>query len=316
MIRLRMKKVLSLFLLMTILTGVVQYSGTAVASAAKSDFTIVRGVLTKYNGSAPTVTIPNTVTAIGDYAFKEHTEMTAVKIPNTVTSIGKYAFQECSSLKKIVIPDSVESIGIYAFDQCRDLKKVTLSNKLTSIGVHTFSECESLMQITIPDDVTSIGNYAFSDCTELKDITISSSVKSVGKYAFDGCSGLTINGYTDSYIQTYAEKNKIPFKSIGNGTLTLDTRSLVFAPRSTYTIGANLVGSNVYVRAASNNGKVVKVTKISNKTFQLTALKAGKSDIVFTVYKKNKPIASTSVKVEAKFKAETRGNSSRKTIKF
>ena len=72
------------------------------------------------------------------------------------------------------------------------------------IGRATFSGCSSLTAITIPDSVWIIESYAFSDCDNL-----------------------TIYGYTDSYAETYAKENDIPFVSLGNITTTETTTTTI-----------------------------------------------------------------------------------------
>nr|WP_319490022.1 leucine-rich repeat domain-containing protein [uncultured Caproiciproducens sp.] len=309
-------KILSLISLFTILFGMVQI-GSAAPVAASTDFMITNGVLTKYYGSKNCVTIPSTVKSIGEEAFNECTDMIEIIIPNSVTAIGRYAFEQCSGLKKVTIPNSVTSIGNYAFDQCTSLKSVTLSNNLKSIGIKTFNGCTSLTKITIPDNVTSIEKYAFEECTSLKSATISSSVKSIGLDAFDGCDDLTISGYQNTPIQTYAKKNGISFKSIGVGSLTLDTKNYTIAPKSSYTIGAKLVGTGLTLKVNSSKSTIAKVVKVNSKEYKVTGLKVGTTYINFNVYDKSgKQLAHASVKIVVKRGVTSKGSSATQVAKF
>ena len=310
------RKILSLLLLFTMLFSIMQL-GCATSVAASTDFIITNGVLTKYNGSRNCVTIPSTVTSIGEQAFNECTDMTEIAIPNTVTAIGRYAFEQCSGLTKIIIPDSVTSIGNYAFDQCTSLKSVTISNNLKSIGISTFNECTSLTKIIIPDKVTSIGNYAFEGCTSLKSATISSSVKSIGRGAFYDCDNLTISGYQNTEIQTYATKNSISFKSLGLGTLTLDTKNCTITPKSSYTIGAKLIGTGLALKTYSSASTVAKEVKVSSTEYKVTGLKVGTTYIMFNVYDKSgKQLAHTSVKIAVKRGVASTGSPIMQIAKF
>ena len=311
-------RTLSLFLLFTIVFSVVSLGNAAPAAAASTDFTITNGVLTKYNGSKNRVTIPSTVKSIGERAFEECTDIIEIIIPKSVTSIGRYAFEQCSGLTKITIPDSVTTIGNYAFDQCTGLKSVTISNNVKAIGIGTFNECDSLTKITIPDSVTTIGKQAFNGCTSLKSATISSSVKTIGLEAFEDCDELTISGYKNTAIQTYADKNRINFKSIGLGTFTLDTKTYTMTPRSSYTIGAKLVGGNgLTVKAYSSKNTVAKVTRVSSKEYKVTSLKVGTANIMFDIYdKNNKKLAHTYVKITVKRGINPSGSASKQVVKF
>jgi hypothetical protein len=311
------RKILSLFLLLAMLFSMTQLVSVPASADANTDFTVVNGVLTRYNGSKDRVAIPSTVTSIGELAFNECTDILEIAIPSSVTSIGRYAFEECSGLTKITIPDSVTAIGNYAFDQCTSLKSAVISNNVKSIGVRTFNECSNLTKITVPDSVTSIGNYAFADCTSLTSATISGSVKSIGLGAFDDCDKVTISGYTNTAIQTYASKNDITFKSLGTGTFTLDTKSYVIAPKNSYTIGAKLVGTSLTVKAYSSNSTVAKVTKVSGTEYKVTALKVGTTYIMFDIYDKTgKKLGHASVKITAKRGTASSGNSSKQVVKF
>ena len=184
------------------------------------------------------ITIPDSVTGIGNEAFSNCVSLTEILFGDNVTNIGAYAFSGCASLAGITIPNSVEQIGNYAFQNCTGLADVTLSNRMTYIGQYLFQDCKALTGITLPNSVTGIEKYAFSGCTSLVEITIPENVTGIGSYAFrsctglqaalimnaavnigsaafSGCDSLTIWGYTGSTSEQYAEKNNIPFETLG-----------------------------------------------------------------------------------------------------
>ena len=138
-------------------------AGSMIAQAAGGDFTIVDGVLTKYNGSGGDVVIPDGVTGIGEEAFEACISLTSVTIPNSVTSIGEKTFSDCTSLTSVTIPNSVTSIGWGAFEYCSSLTSVTIPNSVTSIGESAFEYCSSLTSVTIPSSVTKMGLDAFDN---------------------------------------------------------------------------------------------------------------------------------------------------------
>ena len=162
------------------------------------------------------IDIPSSVTSIGDYAFYECWSLTSINVPSSVTSIGKGVFYY-SGLTSINIPGSVTSIGSKAFWGCRSLTSINVSEGVNSIRDYAFRGCENLTSITIPSSVTSIGEGAFWGCRSLTSINIPSSVTSIGEGVFSGSDNLTIYGEDNSYAQTYAEVNNIPFSIISGG---------------------------------------------------------------------------------------------------
>ena len=77
-----------------------------------------------------------------------------------------------------------------------------------------FIRCYNLESVTIPDSVKSIGGSAFM-YSSLKSAVVPYSVTEIGNNAFKVYSGLTIYGYANTYAQTYAVQNNIPFTVIG-----------------------------------------------------------------------------------------------------
>ena len=226
---------------------------------AEGDVVIPEGV-TAISGEAfagsydlTSVTIPDSVTSIGDGAFMSCAELKDITIPESVTSIGKYAFSGTAWLKakrqenplvivnhilvdgrassgNITVPFSVTSIAPGGFSGCTNLTGITIPDHITSIGEHTFSGCTGLTEFTVPDSVTSIGYRAFFECGSLTNVRIPDRVTSIGEQAFYGCPDLTIIGFSGSFAEQYAEKNKIPFRplrtKIWNSDVTL--RETVF----------------------------------------------------------------------------------------
>jgi uncharacterized repeat protein (TIGR02543 family) len=196
--------------------------------------------------SLTNIGIPEGVTSIGDYAFYWCESLTSISIPEGVIRIGNGAFEHCSSLTSIMIPAGVMRIEDCTFWNCSSLTSVTISEGVASIGDSAFEECSSLTSVTIPTSVMSIGYGAFGWCESLTSISIQEGVTSIGDYAFQYCSGLTsvtipesvtsigsntflyydvengdyrnlpiiIQGYTDSYAETYAEENEFAFEEI------------------------------------------------------------------------------------------------------
>ena len=129
------------------------------------------------------------VTSIGDCAFAGLSELTSVNLPETVTIINPLAFSDCTSLSSITMPDSITFMGSQSFYRCINLTSVVIPENMREIG----------------------GSGAFAICNNLTNIIIPKSVTSIGYNTFEGCSKLTIYGEPDSYAQSYANENGIPF---------------------------------------------------------------------------------------------------------
>ena len=187
------------------------------------------------------VTIPEGVKAIGDEAFRYCSSLTSVTFPGSVTVIGGWAFDDTPWLAAqheadplvivngiliddttcegdVTIPEGVTTIGGLAFQSCTSLTSIVIPESVTVIGKAAFAGCKSLASLTIPESVTSIGDYAFSGCESLASLTIPKSVTEIGDDAFSNCPDLTLSVYKDSYAQTYAEENSIPYVLIDEST--------------------------------------------------------------------------------------------------
>ncbi|QHQ59504.1 leucine-rich repeat protein [Anaerocolumna sedimenticola] len=268
------------------LEGVTTIEGNAFAltpwldkkRSEENPFVIINGNLIDGKNCKGDVVIPDTVHTIVGNTFEGNQEMTSVSIPDSVKSIGAAAFVDCSNLITVKMSNSVESIGLGAFENCIRLKNIRLSNSLKQIEEMAFNNCKKLTNITIPDSLSKIDPYAFVNCVSLKYVTISNKVTSVDSYgnkAFFKCPNLTFYGQDKSYIQSYANKNKIPFKKI-----TIAATNKTLAVGETYRLNLNSMAKCTW---KSSNNSIASV----NYYGQITAKKKGKATITATLYGKN-----------------------------
>ncbi len=231
---------------------------------------------------------------IGGSAFANAGSLTKITMSSNITSIGSSAFEKCKSLTEVAIPSSVLSIGHYVFSECKSLEKVELSSKLEEMGSAIF-EGTGISSITIPKTVTTMQTYVayngpLAGANELKtvifeegirnipDYAISSSngsnvekvvipetVIKIGKYSFYNCKEFTIYGYKNSYAETYAKENEIPFLSVAISKQITPEDVLKHLNINNLINDINLNGGMV-------NGPIVTV---GGKTFSLFSMDTG-----------------------------------------
>ncbi len=102
------------------------------------------------------------------------------------------------------------------------MKTVVIQDGVTSIGDCAFYNCTSLTSVTIPDSVTIIGWAAFAGCTSLTSVTIPDSVTSIGEYAFINSPNVTIHCHENSYAESYAIENNVPYELIDDTSVSGD----------------------------------------------------------------------------------------------
>lgn len=169
-----------------------------------------------YDNSSEDMVIPSDilgfkVVAIADVAFYENTAIKTAVLPDTLLRIGSSAFYGAKNLTSINIPKNCTQLESLAFQYCSSLKEVKFESDLTQINKQTFYGCSGLEEIRLPKTVDSIGSYAFAACTSLMKIYIPEATTSIDAKAFRNSPNVTIYGYRDSYAQTYADENGIPF---------------------------------------------------------------------------------------------------------
>lgn len=217
--------------------------------------------------------------------YKERGE-TEVIIPaeiegKKVTSIGDVAFRGCSSLESVSIPEGVTEIGSYAFYLCSSLKEIMVSENnmmytsengiLYNKDMTTLIYCPEGItgKVVIPEGVTQIEQEAFR-CCNLISISIPEGVTQIGNYAFDKCNNnLTLIVTRGSYAETYAKKNHISYRYIGEpeGCTHNYTSEIIIEP------SCNKRGIKLYTCTKCEN-TYIKAIPITDHTYQSKLTKA------------------------------------------
>lgn len=192
-------------------------------------------------------TIPDGTERIEEFAFGNSTALTEVEIPASVTSIGKYAFINCPALFAIhvaegnpsyedrdgvlfdkegktllhypaaksessySIPAGVTRIDPAAFLGCASLRSVTIPDGVEVIDEYAFNRCTALTRMEFPDSVWEIAAHAFENCTALESATFHIKTR-IEEDGFRNCPNLKIVCDANSYAETYAKENNIPYE--------------------------------------------------------------------------------------------------------
>ncbi|MBR6693817.1 MAG: leucine-rich repeat protein [Clostridia bacterium] len=245
-----MKKIVSFFLVMLLLTMVIPINLFSItASAATQGYY----TYTVSNGEA-------TITDVDELIFGD------ITIPSKlggypVTTIGYGAFDYCSGITNLVIPDSVTSIGYEAFYYCTGMKSITIGNGVTDIYGNAFYVCTDLETINIGRNVRYIAPEAFKRVDSLQYISVApenKTYKSSGNCLIEISSKTILLGCNNSVIPNDSTVTTIGYEAfwwciledftIPDSITTIGESAFDGAYIDTLTIGANVstIGDNAF----------------------------------------------------------------------
>jgi len=195
--------------------------------------------------------------------------------------IGSHAFSG-APLERITLPESVWALESGAFAGCRSLRALPemTSAYLNSIPADAFTGCYALREITIPETITAIGDGAFAMCPALVKAAVPESVTKIGLQAFGA--GVTIEGRTGSFAETYAADNRLlfidPECTILPESLVISADALTLARGETARLTAAILPENATlsgIRWFSSDSSVVAVSADG----EVRALAAGTAQV-------------------------------------
>lgn len=200
------------------------------------------------------------------HVFEDCKYLSSLTIPSGVANIDKGTISGCTALTQINVDSGNKiyaSVNGVLFDKSfqemlqypvgNDAASYAIPSGVTRVEGGAFMGCKNLTAVTIPSSVTDLGDGplsgwgygVFKECSNLTSVSIPSSVAQIGLYAFDDCPKLTLYGISDSYAQTYANANTIPFKTIT--TTATPTASPVLVNGTTVAFEAyNIDGNNYF----------------------------------------------------------------------
>jgi hypothetical protein len=101
------------------------------------------------------------------------------------------------------------------------------------------------------------------------------------------------------------------------GSLRVDTTSYTMAPGSHYEIGSTVTaGEGKALKVTSTNSKAVRLNRLANGNWNVTALSSGTAFIMYDLYDGSQKIAHTSVRITVQAKAKSHGDSKNQTALF
>ena len=211
-----MKRILSLFLSVSLLLAAFALPGTAYAatttsgtcgSSATWTFDSATGVLKIEGSGAVTasedwpsgivrVEAGDQITSIADNTFQSKSDLIEADLPG-VTTIGHYAFYKCEKLEKVNAPN-VTSMGKFAFGDCIALQQVDFP-KITVLSPGAFYSCTALQSVNMPNlekTLSYMNSYtdcygSFKSCSSLERVNFPK-LTTVGGDAFKNCKSLTV----------------------------------------------------------------------------------------------------------------------------
>lgn len=155
------------------------------------------------------------ITDIEDSAFNGCTGLRSISIPKNITKISSNVFNNCTGLVEIKFLETLKTIDYYAISGCNNLTEIEIPDSITGISGYAFYNCKKLSKIKMSTgwSTTDVGRSAFDGCNNLEQIWIPDSVTSIENYVFNGCSKVSVHGVKESFAESYATENNIPFST-------------------------------------------------------------------------------------------------------
>ena len=188
---------------------------TEIGGSAFENCTGLKSFRMNYNGTV------EYKAEIGNAAFRGCTSLTDVSLSENVTSIGSMAFSGCTSLETLNLPERVESLGRCLIGKTA-ISSITIPKNVkysadanSSSGV--LANVKALKTVTFEQGMKAIPSYIMASggyTSYIEKVIIPDTVTSIGSHAFYKCDNITIYGYKNSYAETYANENDIPFVSV------------------------------------------------------------------------------------------------------
>ena len=156
---------------------------------------------------------------IENFVFGNCSKLSSINLTENVTSIGSEAFRNCTKLESLILPERVTSIGS-CFIRGTGIKSITIPKNVTECGSSSNGPLagSSVTEVIFEEGIKKIPDYACSTSSSyssyITKVIIPETVTDIGSNAFYNCNNMTIYGYKNSYAESYAITESIPFVSV------------------------------------------------------------------------------------------------------
>lgn len=226
----KLKRHISIFLVIALVFSVAAFSSVSTASAAEGGFEYAvdedgYASVTGYTGNGTNLEIPSeydghAVRYIDEFAFLQNTTVTSVKIPSTIREIGRYAFFACEKLESVSFADGVRYIGKAAFGGTA-LRNVVLPDSLCYIDDYAFYDCASMTSATLGKRVSYIGEHAVGMTEETHYNGFDNETRwNLYDKMNVSTKDFTLSGYNGTPASDYADSEKITYTNLGNAEVS------------------------------------------------------------------------------------------------
>lgn len=208
-----MKKIVYVFLIMTMLFSIIPNNGYAEGNQKEGIFTYTvlnnEATIIQCDISASgDIVIPSTlggypVTTIKEKSFDEGYLITSIVVPESIINISDGVFSNHVCLTNITVDSNNKNYSsmdgilfnkdktkLLCYPPGKQEEAYTVSGSVKSIGKAAFQGA-SIKHVAIPDQVSSIEDYAFEGCDSLIGITLPQGLESISSYMLRFCTGLT-----------------------------------------------------------------------------------------------------------------------------
>ena len=188
------------------------------------------------------LTIPAGLKEIPASCFDGCTGLSSLKIPETIEKVCKNAFSDCTGIKELTMPVDLDYVNTYSlgsytdcasFKKCENIEKITYTKGKTGImpdirsGSASYYTAEyyagkNLTTVEFQSGIEYIGAGSFDQASALKNIVLPCTVSAISSKTFCAInkSEAVIYGTKDTYAESYAKEQKIPFRGWNDPIIT------------------------------------------------------------------------------------------------
>ena len=186
--------------------------------------------------------IENNIKRIDISCFQGCQNINQVILPDTLEHVRRDAFEDCTGIKELTMPVDLDYVNTYSlgsytdcasFKKCENIEKITYTKGKTGImpdirsGSASYYTAEyyagkNLTTVEFQSGIEYIGAGSFDQASALKNIVLPCTVSAISSKTFCAInkSEAVIYGTKDTYAESYAKEQKIPFRGWNDPIIT------------------------------------------------------------------------------------------------